>query len=114
MYKLAIKNLRTAKNLTQRDVSEITGISRNYISEIENYKHDVTLEILMMLSKGLGVNLEQLIELEEEELKFVRLEDRKKLKEDILKLIMKTNSNITKEFIKTLLNEIIRDLEKEN
>lgn len=112
LYKLKIKELRIQKKLTQNEVSKLTGISRNYISELENLKHDTTIEVLMMLSKGLKVRPDMLIEMKEDDLKLFSLSDRTDLKEKIITLITKENPTATNEFIKTLLEEIERDLDK--
>lgn len=109
MHKLKIRELRTQKKLTQKEVSKLTGVSRNYISELENMKHDSTVEILLMLSNGLNVSPMELIG--GEELKNFSLDNRKKLKKKIIDLIIKDNPVATREFIKTLLDEIKRDLE---
>lgn len=107
MYKLKIKEFRNEKHLTQQELSNLTGVSRNYISELENAEHSATIEILMMLSIGLNVRPDKLIEQKRDEM---ILEDRQILKNKIIELILKNNKNATKDFIKTLFIEIENEL----
>jgi len=61
MYELKIKEFRKIKKLTQTQLSEIVGISQNYLSEIERGKWDIKLDLLIKISKALGVNPSKLI-----------------------------------------------------
>ena len=107
MHRLKIKEVREEKNLTQREVSELTGISRNYISELENMKHDPTMEVMMMISLGLHVELAKLIAPEDIEIQ--QNIDREILKQNIISLILE-NDNLSDEFIRELFDEIILNL----
>lgn len=62
MYSLNIKEFRKAKKLTQKQLAEKVGISRNFLSEIENGKWDIGLDLLIKISKVLGVHPSKLIE----------------------------------------------------
>lgn len=55
MYKHKIKEFRNFKNLTQKQLSLRSGVSQNYISEIENYKYDLTVTTLVLICLGLEV-----------------------------------------------------------
>lgn len=114
MYKLKIKEFRKQKKLTQKDVSKLTGISRNYISELENAKHSATIEILMMISRGLNIRPDRLIEYEDKNDNLDLLTDRQKLKKRIIDLIIEDNHEATNEFIKNLFDEIIKELERKS
>ena len=55
-----IKKYRIEKNLTQQELADMSGISRQYITDIENpnrYKH-VTIAILGRIADALDVNIE--------------------------------------------------------
>ncbi|QLY79209.1 MULTISPECIES: helix-turn-helix transcriptional regulator [Clostridium] len=52
-----IKNARTSKNLTQQKVSDDTGISRNYISDVENGRYMPSVETLLTLAQYLKIDL---------------------------------------------------------
>ncbi|KNF10065.1 putative transcriptional regulator [Gottschalkia purinilytica] len=56
-----IKKRRIEKKLTQLKVSESTGISRNYISEIENGIYMPSVNTLFKLASFLEINLDCLL-----------------------------------------------------
>lgn len=53
----AILNARLSKNLTQKQLSEKTGISRSDISRLENGTRNPTIKLLQKLADGLGMSL---------------------------------------------------------
>lgn len=55
-----LKTLRKNKKLTQKDLSEISGLSQNYISELENYpaESNPTVNTLIKLGEVLDINSE--------------------------------------------------------
>lgn len=61
MYILKIKGIRQAKKMTQNQLAEKVGISRSYLSELENGKWDIKLDLLIKISKVLGVHPSKLI-----------------------------------------------------
>ena len=48
---------RKACNVTQKQLSETTGIAQSDISKIENGSGNPTIKILKRLAEGLGMNL---------------------------------------------------------
>lgn len=53
-----LKAARNVKNLTQKELSRLTGISQSYISKLENDKfnaHSPTLRQIVKLSKELNL-----------------------------------------------------------
>lgn len=52
-----IKNARIKKKKTQIEVSEATGLSRSYISDIENGRYTPSVESLIILAAYLNLNL---------------------------------------------------------
>ena len=48
---------RKEKNLTQKQLSELTGITQADISRIENGTRNPSLDMLKRLAKGLGMRL---------------------------------------------------------
>ena len=59
---LRIKELRELSSLTQEELAEKAGISRNYISSIENARYSPSLEVLGNISKSLDVTILQLLD----------------------------------------------------
>ncbi|MEW9051894.1 MAG: helix-turn-helix transcriptional regulator [Neobacillus sp.] len=57
-----IKNVRTRKELSLKELSKRSGISHPYISQIENGKRNIPKpEMIKRLSKGLGINYYELL-----------------------------------------------------
>lgn len=56
-----IARLRTEKGLTCEDIAEKVGVSRQYISQLENGEKNVSLEILSKIASSFGVNIEFII-----------------------------------------------------
>lgn len=62
--KIGIKVLasRRLKGFTQKKLSELSGVSRPRISDIERGKGPYNLESLLLIAKALDVNIGDLIE----------------------------------------------------
>ena len=59
-----IKDLREIKNLTQEQVAEKCGITKAYISKVENNLEDLSLSTLCnIVENGLDSNLQVLVQL---------------------------------------------------
>jgi transcriptional regulator with XRE-family HTH domain len=54
----AIIEVRNRLDLTQKDLSDITGISQADISKIENGTRNPSLKLLKRLADGMNMNLE--------------------------------------------------------
>lgn len=53
----AVKNRRKELGYTQKDLSEITGISSSFLSDLENGKATVELGKVLMVVSLLGLNI---------------------------------------------------------
>lgn len=56
-----LKRIRTKKGMTQGDIVRTLGVSRSFVSNIENGKTNPTLATIVKLAKALGVSVEELI-----------------------------------------------------
>jgi transcriptional regulator with XRE-family HTH domain len=57
-----LQELRIKNNLTQEQLAEKCGTTKNYISRIENDASDIRLSTLMrIINEGLGAKLELLV-----------------------------------------------------
>ncbi len=56
-----IRHFREKKGLSQYDLSDRTGISRSYLSRIENGQYNLSLEYLVMIANELAVSIEELL-----------------------------------------------------
>lgn len=52
-----VKNAREKESLTQQDLSEKVGISRNYVSDIECGRYIPSLEKMILLANALKIDL---------------------------------------------------------
>lgn len=52
-----VKAIRLEKRLTQKQLGELTGLHQNYISEIENGKRNITIEILQNIAISLKISV---------------------------------------------------------
>jgi len=52
-----LKNRRKSLGFTQADISERTGLSASFISEVENGKETAELGKVMLLISILGINI---------------------------------------------------------
>lgn len=50
-----LKILRTQRRITQVELAKRTGLHQNYISEIEHGKRNITLRVMEIIAKALGV-----------------------------------------------------------
>jgi transcriptional regulator with XRE-family HTH domain len=58
----SIRMLRKQRGLSQEDLAEAAGMSRNYISDIERGVRNPGLLVLVDLAKALRVSLRELVE----------------------------------------------------
>ena len=56
-----IKNLRTSKNLTQEEMAQSLGISRQAVSNWENDRNLPDIEMLIIISQTFSISLDELI-----------------------------------------------------
>jgi len=53
--------LRKRRGWTQAEMAAYLGVDRGYISNIENGRRNVTLEMLWALARGFGMTMSKLI-----------------------------------------------------
>ena len=53
----AINDARTSRNLTQKQLAELTGIHQSDISKLENGTRNPTINLLKRLADGMGMVL---------------------------------------------------------
>lgn len=61
IYTTNLKKLRLNSHLTIREMSELSGVSKSTISEIENEITDFKVSTLVILAKFFDCNLDELI-----------------------------------------------------
>lgn len=56
-----VRNIRIQKNMSQDDLAESSGLHRNFVSEVERERRNVTLTSIGRLARGLGVEEMELL-----------------------------------------------------
>lgn len=62
IFGLKIKELRKQKSYTQEKLAKLSSINKSYISDIENGKRKVSLEIMNKLAKAFEIEVDKLFE----------------------------------------------------
>lgn len=57
-----IKELRTAKGLTLKELSDLSGVSKSRLSELENGQGFPNAKALEQIAKALNATMEELLE----------------------------------------------------
>lgn len=65
--KTRIAELRREKKLSQAELAEIVGVTRQTITSIETGKYIASLPLAYKIAKYFGLNIEDVFHLEEEE-----------------------------------------------
>ena len=65
MLVLKIKEIRTEKGLTQKELSKLSGVSESYIGDLERNEKEPTISILCRIAKALEVDIKELFTYEE-------------------------------------------------
>ncbi|MFQ6794133.1 helix-turn-helix transcriptional regulator [Thomasclavelia sp.] len=56
-----IRKERKARNLTQQELADITGISRRHIANIESGKINASFELIIAIVKELNISIDNII-----------------------------------------------------
>lgn len=57
---LALKSARAARDMTQKDLAEAVGVSRQTINAIEKGEYNPTINLCRAICRALGKNLDEL------------------------------------------------------
>ena len=67
MKNLRMKAARAARNLSQQQLAEMAGVSRQTINAIEKGDYNPTIRLCIAICRALGTTLDELFWTEEEE-----------------------------------------------
>ena len=56
-----LKRIRTEKGITQGDIVRSLGVSRSFVSNIENGKTNPTLATIAKIANAVGVSVDELL-----------------------------------------------------
>jgi transcriptional regulator with XRE-family HTH domain len=76
----AIRRARQASGMTLKDLSELTGLSQAFLSEVENGKGNLTIGTLRRIADGLGLSLFDVLAEESPFIEVVRAKERRSIK----------------------------------
>ena len=60
-FGLRVKTIRTEQKISQEDLAELSGLHRTYISSLERGVRNPTLTTLISLSKGLNIEINEML-----------------------------------------------------
>ena len=60
-FGLHVQTLREQAELSQEELAARSKLSRHYVSELESGRRNPSLEVLIRLSKGLKIDLKELV-----------------------------------------------------
>jgi transcriptional regulator with XRE-family HTH domain len=63
---LRIRQLRMSKGLTQEQLADLSGISRQYIGDVERGERNIAIVNIEKIARALGVTLRELFDFENE------------------------------------------------
>ncbi|HKL11459.1 MAG TPA: cupin domain-containing protein [Clostridia bacterium] len=85
-----LRDIRKGKSLTLKQLSEFTGLSIGFLSNLERHSTSPTLEQLQQICLALEVNMVELLESTQKENAVVKKEDRKKIFNNEMKVCYET------------------------
>ena len=59
-WKIELKNYGNLKKISQKELAELCGVTRQTINAIENDKYDPTLQLAFDLARVLGTTVDEL------------------------------------------------------
>lgn len=65
MPKILLYEIRRQRGISQEKLSDLSGVSKGYISELENNLKQPTIDTVCKLAKALECSLEELIQCDE-------------------------------------------------
>ncbi len=62
LFAKKVKNLRLEKGISQEDFADMCNLDRTYIGRLERMERNPSLETLYKISKGLNLELKELLD----------------------------------------------------
>jgi putative transcriptional regulator len=60
-FGIHLRSLREMKDLSQQELADLSDVAKKTIQRIENGKYSVTMDVLISISKGLELNLDEMV-----------------------------------------------------
>ena len=85
-----LRDIRKEKNLTLKQLAEYTGLSIGFLSNLERHSTSPTLDQLQQICLALEINMVRLLESTQKDNAIVRLDERKKIFDNDMKVCYET------------------------
>ncbi len=108
MYKMAgirLRNLRTQNRLTQRELAEVLGVSKNYLSAVERGKQKGSLELYRLAVNYFKVSYDYFF--------LDNLGEKQNMYIDTVMLKMKYMNERNQELVLKIVDDILNSQEKD-
>lgn len=56
-----LREIRTSKGISQEKLAELSGLHRTYVSSVERYERNITIDNMERLAAALNVDLRELL-----------------------------------------------------
>lgn len=56
-----LREFRTSKGISQEKLAELSGLHRTYVSSVERYERNITIDNMERLAAALGVDMRELL-----------------------------------------------------
>ena len=56
-----LKEFRTSKGISQEKLAELSGLHRTYVSSVERFERNITVDNMERLANALGVDIRELL-----------------------------------------------------
>ena len=56
-----LREFRTSKGISQEKLAELSGLHRTYVSSVERYERNITIDNMERLALALGVDMRELL-----------------------------------------------------
>lgn len=62
-FGIRIREVRSARGITQEDLGELSGLSRQYIGDVERGARNISLVNIERIAKAFGISVSELLDL---------------------------------------------------
>jgi transcriptional regulator with XRE-family HTH domain len=61
IFATRLREIRTSKGISQEKLAELSGLHRTYVSSVERFERNITIDNMERLASALGVDLRELL-----------------------------------------------------
>ncbi|OPY89217.1 MAG: anaerobic benzoate catabolism transcriptional regulator [Smithella sp. PtaU1.Bin162] len=64
-FSVRVKKLRSSRGITQEDLAALSGLSRQYIGDVERAQRNISLLNIEKIAKSFGITISELLNFNE-------------------------------------------------